>query len=247
MNLELVAPCFLMGVFGSAHCVAMCGGIAGSLSCAASSECARPRRSLALALSYNLGRVASYAAAGAFAGSVGVMVSAVFDLHALQAGLRLVAGVATLGVALFVAGLFPAFAAVERLGGPLWSIVGPIARRLLPVRTAGQAVLLGGLWGFLPCGMVYAALAIALGAGSASGGGLAMAAFGIGTLPAMVATSLVAGAVMNVARRSWVRKVAAVGLACFGILGIAMAAAQIASLRAGDHGAATCCHRPQRT
>ncbi|MDH5580221.1 MAG: sulfite exporter TauE/SafE family protein, partial [Betaproteobacteria bacterium] len=79
----------------------------------------------------------------------------------------------------------------------LWRSLQPLTGRalLLPVQLRFAA--LGALWGFLPCGLVYSALAVAATSGSAAGGALIMLAFGLGTLPAMVAATLLGTALLR--------------------------------------------------
>lgn len=75
---------------------------------------------------------------------------------------------------------------LERLGGHLWRYLRPVGLRLIPARSAGQAFGLGMVWGWLPCGLVYTALAWALASGTAAGGAVLMLGFGLGTLPALL-------------------------------------------------------------
>jgi sulfite exporter TauE/SafE len=163
-----------MGLFGSTHCVVMCGGVVGVLSgglvqLGTNARAARAR-SLRLALAYNAGRIASYAVAGAMAGAFGALVERVPPLHGAELGLRLAAGMMMVGLGLYLAGAWQRFAAIERLGVPLWRRIEPLARRLVPVRTVPSALAMGTLWGWMPCGLVYAALGLGLGTGSASSG-----------------------------------------------------------------------------
>lgn len=227
MMTTLVVSALVMGLLGGAHCVVMCGGIVGVL-CAGvpPSVRARPLGQLRLVLAYNLGRVASYAIMGGIAGALGALADRIDGLYGAQIGLRVIAGVLMLGVGLFMAGLLPRFSRIEALGAPMWRRIAPVAKRLLPVETPRAAFALGIVWGFLPCGLVYAALAIAIAAGSAPGGALAMAAFGLGTLPTLVAMGGVAGAMARLAKRTWLRRSAGIAIAVFGVVNLATAAAQ---------------------
>ena len=93
---------------------------------------------------------------------------------------------------LHLAGAGRLLARLEALGAPLWRCLQPLAARLLPARTPAQSYAAGLVWGWLPCGMVYAALAGAMFAGSAARGALAMTAFGLGTLPFLLAAGWLA-------------------------------------------------------
>jgi uncharacterized protein len=181
---------FVAGVFGSAHCVAMCGGLATALGMQRNGTLrARP-------LLYQLGRVTSYGAAGAIVGSLGAVAGFALDASKWSEVLRL-------GTALIVVliGLKIAFGphlrgpwlrAPERWGALVWRRVAPLASRL-PVQPALRALTLGLLWGWLPCGLVYSVLLAAAFAGSALAGGATMVAFGLGTLPAMLGLSYASG------------------------------------------------------
>ncbi len=185
MSLSLFAAAFLMGLLGSTHCAFMCGGVV-AMACSALPRLQRPslRAQLRHHLSYNLGRIVSYSTAGAIAGALGASIGLV---ERAQLGLRLLAGVIMIAVGLYVAGVARALRWMERAGAPLWALVAPLARRAIPVRSYAGAFRLGLLWGWLPCGMVYGALVAAVAAGSAVAGASTMLAFGLGTLPMLLA------------------------------------------------------------
>jgi sulfite exporter TauE/SafE len=243
MNGALLLSALAMGLLGSTHCVVMCGGVVGVLSGGLVQLESSGRRSntrrLRFALAYNAGRIASYAVAGTVAGTFGALVGAIPALHGAALGLRLAAGALMLGVGLYLTGVLRGFAVVERLGAPLWRRLEPTARRLLMARSTGAALGLGALWGWMPCGLVYAALAAALVAGAPAAGALVMVAFGLGTLPTLLAMSAVAARVADATRRPWVRRVAGAAIVAFGIMHVAAASAQITShdTTAGRH----CC------
>jgi len=169
-----------MGLAGSGHCSAMCGGIAGSV--AATSAGRRARLGVAL----HAGRLLAYAAAGAAAGSVGSLLGEIDLLREVLTPLRTVAGVLLVGLGVALAAGTRSFAWLDRLGAPLWRLLRPHAQRLSAPRTTLTALAFGALWGFLPCGLVYAALALAAVSGSPLRGATTMLAFGGGTLPALV-------------------------------------------------------------
>src|SRR5690606_24393006 len=136
-------------------------------------------------LAYNVGRIASYALAGAAFGYIGSRLLTLTPDARLVA--RLVAGGFMVALGLYLTGWWRLLGALERAGGRLWRHLEPIGRRFLPVDHPGKAFLVGMVWGWLPCGMVYAALAWSLTAGSALEGAALMGAFGAGTLPALLA------------------------------------------------------------
>ena len=142
--------------------------------------------------------------------------------HALL-GLRFAAGALMIAVGFYLAGWGGALRWLERAGEPVWRRVAPLARRLVPVRTPWQALALGLVWGWMPCGLVYAALAASVTSGSPLAGATTMAAFGLGTLPTLVAMGSAAALVTRLARSRRVRIAAAVVVAAFGVAQIAHA------------------------
>ena len=99
-------------------------------------------------------------------------------------------------------------ARLEGLGSGLWRRVEPLGRRLLPIRSLGQALGVGFVWAWIPCGLVYSVLIWALSAGSAAQGGLLMLAFGLGTLPTLLGLGMLAGAAARFAEQGWMRRLA---------------------------------------
>jgi hypothetical protein len=193
MNTAYVAA-FVIGLLSALHCIGMCGGILGALSFSLPAEIrAQPRRLLGYLLAINLGRIASYAAAGALFGWLGGALLAGETRVWLYDALRVLAALVMVGIGLYIGGWFPRFAAVERLGAPLWRLLEPFGRRLLPVYTPVQAVLYGAVWGWLPCGLVYSMLIGSPARAGAAGGALYMALFGAGTLPVLLTGGLLAG------------------------------------------------------
>lgn len=173
---------FLAGLFGGGHCAAMCGGIVGALS-------SQARSALRLQLAYNAGRIGSYAAAGAAAGALGGAALA-RDILPVQIGLYVAANVRLVLMGLYLAGWSSVVTRIEAPGRRLWRAISPLTRRFLPADTVPRALAVGLIWGWLPCGLTYSVLAIAvLGAGAGGGAGL-MAAFGLGTLPNILAAGL---------------------------------------------------------
>lgn len=176
---------FLIGLLGGTHCLAMCGGIVAALSAAAPGAAPAWR----LGLAYNLGRISGYAVAGAIVGGIGGLGLLLEQALPVQLGLYIAANLMLLALALYLAGFPAVLAPLERLGQRLWAKMQPLTRRYLPARTPAQALPLGLLWGFLPCGMVYSALVLALLTGSAWRGAVLMLVFGLGTLPNLLAAS----------------------------------------------------------
>lgn len=175
---------FLVGLLGAGHCVGMCGGIVGALTFSAPAG----TKAVGVQLAYNVGRLASYVAMGAMAGAVGGFVG---GLLLWQRLLQAVAALMLVAMGLYLLGATTTLAWLEKAGGRIWQRIQPLTQRFLPVRGIAQALPLGLLWGWLPCGLVYSALATALASGSAGRGAMAMLAFGLGTLPNLLLAGLV--------------------------------------------------------
>lgn len=181
----LLAAAATLGFAGSAHCVGMCGGIAAA---------GGTGSNVLQGILFNLGRLAGYALLG---GGVGALVGAALGglpVRPFAIGLRLLAALLMLllGIALLTG---RDLLSLERLGAAVWRRLRPLAGRSLALPGGFRLAVLGVLWGFLPCGLVYSAISLAAAAGSAAAGSLAMLAFGLGTLPAMLAVTLAGSAV----------------------------------------------------
>jgi len=203
----------LVGLLGGTHCVGMCGGIVGALAMGAPARCS-------LLLAYNAGRILSYAAAGAIAGALGEASIALAGQLPLRSLLYLLANLMLIALGLYLLGFSNALAFTERLGQKLWRHLQPLTRRYLPARGPLQAFPLGLLWGWLPCGLVYRALATALSSGSAAQGAGLMLAFGIGTLPNLLLAGLLAARLRAYTSRPALRMVAGVVVLGFGVWGL---------------------------
>jgi hypothetical protein len=142
-------------------------------------------------LAFNAGRVASYAAAGALAGILGGGAGALLGLwFDWQLAMQIAASVLLVLVGVHLAGVAAPLAVLESLGRPLWRRIQPLAAKFMPFDTPGRAFVAGLAWGWLPCGLVYAALALAALAGGAVAGALVMLGFGLGTLPWLLAAGV---------------------------------------------------------
>lgn len=206
---------FLVGLLGGAHCVGMCGGIVTAMSLQGGKK-----QPFVFHLGYNLGRILSYTLAGALAGLIGSAAFLSERLLPLQQGLYVLAQGVLILLGLYLAGLNRAVLVLERAGGALWSRLQPRLARLLPIRSPTQAVLAGGLWGWLPCGLVYSVLVTALASGGVQQGASLMLAFGLGTLPNLLAMGWAADRLRAIAADPRIRRVAGLTVALFGIWGL---------------------------
>ena len=177
----------LMGVFSSLHCIGMCGSIIGSLTFSLSPEIRQNKqRLLPFIFSDTAGRITSYGIAGATVGLLEVLITfPLGEAHGHRL-LQILSALIMTGAGLYIAGWFPRFAYIEKLGVHFWKKIEPYGRKLIPVKDCKHAYLFGMVWGWLPCGLVYAALALTVASGSVLQSALTMIAFGLGTLPAVM-------------------------------------------------------------
>lgn len=204
---------FVVGLLGAGHCAGMCGGIVGALSLQSPGGAA----AVVVHLAYHLGRIGSYVIAGLLAGLLG---QAAGNLLALQNVLYLLASLMLIAMGLYLLGFTQFLAPLERGGQALWQRIQPLTKRFLPVRGIAQALPLGLLWGWLPCGLVYSALTTALASGSAGQGALLMLAFGLGTLPNLLLAGLLLARFRRFAQDRAVRVVSGLLVLGYGIIGL---------------------------
>jgi len=207
------------GLLGGVHCVGMCGGIAGALAGAAQGRL--PARLAA----FNAGRIASYATAGAIAGALGGVATVLVPLHDVRVALFVAAQVMLILLGLYIAGWSGFFPRLEAAGGAFWTKLAPLRRRFVPIDSTPKALAAGALWGWVPCGMIYGMLPFALASGSPLSGAAILAAFGLGTLPALLVVGTAGLRFRAWRQHAWVRRVA-------GSLVIVVAVAGLAHLPA---------------
>ena len=257
----LLLTALTTGLMGSLHCLGMCGGISATVALAsppAGSADTHPLQPVHIALvtlpwpgrasaglststgpstaganvlAFNAGRIASYAIAGAMAGTLGGALAGlgqgwvISETMPARTVLFLFANLLIIFAGLYLMGVPQLLAPLERAGGRIWRHVSPWSRKLLPLRTPSHAALFGMLWGWIPCGLVYAMLLTAMSAGSTAGGAMTMLAFGAGTLPVMVATGWSAGRLRRWTQKPRVRLAAGIAVIAMGLFGIARAGA----------------------
>jgi hypothetical protein len=199
----------MVGFLGGVHCLGMCSGVVGTLSFNL-----RPEVQLSLwrmfpyQLAYNLGRVTSYALIGALFGWLGHTVTSLATFLPAQQALQIFAGAFMLALGLYVAGVWNGVVVVERLGSFIWKRLQPVVAKMTSVRTIPQAWLYGMVWGWLPCGLVYSMVIMAISAGGALQGAAVMIAFGLGTMPNLLLMGSFAFFFTRLSRNQRVRRVA---------------------------------------
>ncbi len=183
-ELAIVAA-LLAGFFGSTHCVSMCGAIVVLFEGGPPAEGELNlwlRRTL-----YNVGRLCFYMLLGGIAAAGGAVLTRTMGVSQGLLLLRLLAAGLVIAIGLNLLFDWRLTRFLETAGAGLWRKLSGLAKYVLPARTPGRALSVGFLWGALPCGLVYSAVAIAATSGSLAGGASIMLAFWLGTLPAMLA------------------------------------------------------------
>lgn len=213
---------FIVGFLGGVHCVGMCGGIVTALSLHKDDS----KKQMLQHIVYNIGRILSYVVMGAIVGSIGqlgliVAGKSLAPFHTLFANIMLIAlGFYMLGITKFLA-------PIENGGKVIWNKIQPIFKGLIPAKTIKQGFLVGFLWGWLPCGLVYSALATALSTGSILGGMYAMLGFGLGTLPNLLLAGFMAVKFKGFVQQKAIRVTGGLFILLLGLSGSFMALSKI--------------------
>jgi uncharacterized protein len=207
MPLEL-GLVFLLGLVSSLHCVQMCGPIVLAFSLPLNRS-----QALRAHVQYNAGRILTYAFLGALAGAAGGALGMLGRLAGLASGARVFAGSAMILAGILMIGLLPSNGLITIQNRSVTKRFAQLAgRRLL---APNGKFTLGLTLGFLPCGLVYAALLKAVDSGTALAGALTMLAFGLGTAVALLSL----GAASSFVRfPRWSNRLAAVSMLLAGAL-----------------------------
>lgn len=214
---------FLMGLASSLHCAGMCGAIGSAVLFIGSPGADAAARTRILALT-QAGRVFAYATAGGILGLFGSSLAGLFDQAAAYRVLQWAAAVTLGWIGLSTAGLVPAMLGFDRLAAPVGSALVGLAGRH-PGFGAGAPVATGILWGFMPCAMVYGALFTAMLTGTGTGGLSLMLGFGLGTVPAVMASALGLVALKDLAGRPLASRLIGLAITAFAIASVTLAPA----------------------
>ena len=230
---------FMIGLLGSVHCVGMCGGIVSAISVASAPVKRFPVAVVAdgggvlgagalhtvlRIVSYNLGRIGSYAVAGAIAGGVARSARTLAGVSSMQMGGYWVANLMLVALGLYLMGAWQGLTYLEFAGHGVWRRIQPLTKKLLPLDNSLKMLAAGGIWGWLPCGMVYSVLLTAMLSGSALSGAAVMLAFGLGTMPTLLTMGLFGARLKTWMQRRPVRVVGGLLVLAFGLLGLFRAA-----------------------
>jgi hypothetical protein len=206
--MDWIVAGLVFGFLGSVHCIGMCGPLALSLPGAQR----RRWRYVAERLLYNVGRAITYTTLGGAIGALGALVS----LSGVQQWLSI-----GIGLVMILGALVPWVSRrVSKLEQVPARFLGKVMTRIQAMYRRGgfgAMLVVGLLNGLLPCGFVYAALATSVTAGSIYTSMLFMAAFGLGTIPAMFTVSLL-GRLASATWRTRLQKLVPIGLVVVGVL-----------------------------
>lgn len=208
---------FIVGLLGGVHCVGMCGGIVGALSASIGRQ---QRAPWGRHLAYNLGRISSYTLIGGLVGAIGSATLLFNRFLPVQLALYLLANALLICLGVYLTGQTRVLAGLERFGHRLWVRVEPLGRRFIGRQRWYQALPLGFVWGFLPCGLTYSVLSTALVSGSAVRGAGLMLAFGLGTLPNLLLAGMLLVRYRGIVRSRVFRVVAGSVVIVFGVYGL---------------------------
>lgn len=207
-----VLAAFLVGLAGSAHCALMCGGISAAIGAGIG-----PQRRVPLVLAAQLGRIGSYALAGALMAALGAALLAGIASDPARRSTQLLLGLAWIAMALRLSGWWAGSPAGQALAQAFWRRLQPLTRRVWPIRSAPRALAAGALWGWLPCGMSYAMLLVAAASTNPGQAALLMLAFGLGTVPTLLIPALAVTRLQGFVLRPLARRSIAALMFAFGL------------------------------
>jgi hypothetical protein len=218
MEIITVLIAFNLGLFSTLHCLGMCGGIIGALSMGITTKKESHFINHAgYVFAYNFGRVMSYTIAGGIAGLLGGHFAAMVMPDTGHRVLQFIAAAVLVLIGLHLAGWLPKLKLIESFGYKFWQYLQPAGRNFFPVDRIYKALIIGIIWGWLPCALVYSVLLWSLASGGALNGAMLMFAFGAGTLPGMVTAGIMGNKLMELLKQAQIRIWAGIIIILFGI------------------------------
>ena len=215
---SILLTALMVGFLGGVHCLGMCGGVVGALTFSLEKKIQLSWwRMLPYQLAYNSGRIMSYMLIGALFGFLGSTLGSLATFLPAQQFLQGFAGLFMIALGLYLGGWWFGIVSIEKAGQSVWRRLSPYASKFTPVKKLHQAWLYGLVWGWLPCGLVYSMLIMALSAGGALEGSLVMLAFGLGTLPNLLLMGVFAFYFTKISRNIWVRRFAGISVMAMGV------------------------------
>ena len=213
MSPELFAA-VAIGFAGAGHCIGMCGGISAALTLGVKHD---DNKALAYSLTFNLGRILSYAIIGALVGGlIGSLANGLQLNQYLELSLYFAGGMLML-MGLAIAQIWQGVRRIEIIGKGIWALVQPFTKRLMPIQSLPQALALGLLWGWLPCGLIYSSLIWAASSADWQQSALLMLAFGVGTLPANLASGILAQQMKDLLRNKLSQRLLGLSMIILGL------------------------------
>lgn len=188
---EALLAAVLLATAGAGHCLGMCGVLSMNISFAVPEAHRNVRGLLYWHTLVNAGRISCYALLGALSGGAGAVLQQ--RLPQIMSVMMILAAAVLVLLSLHMLGRASGLQRLEALGQMLWQRVQPLMQKLLPLRSPWQALLLGAMWGFLPCGLIYSALLLATATSSPLHGALLMLVFASVTTVPVATSGIVAG------------------------------------------------------
>lgn len=215
----LLLTALVTGFLSGTHCIGMCGGISAAFSFALPAHARKGWRILAWQLAYNMGRISTYTLLGLI---VGLLAHTVLGSWVQSPWPRVIAGIFMIFLGLYLAGWSRALQKIEVVGGRFWKLIAPFRQKLLPINHPLKALLAGGFWGLLPCGLVYSMLTFSASRADPVMSAGIMLAFGLGTLPTLLVTGTAAGKLQQWLQHQRIRQLSGVFVILFGIVTLAV-------------------------
>jgi len=194
----------------------MCGGIVSALALGTAPGNSSAKNIL-VQVFYNLGRISSYTLAGLLLGWLGAITTQSFASHSLHQYLQTFSGIVMILMGLYLANWWRVLTKLEQVGSYLWRLIEPVARKFIPIQSIPKAFVVGMLWGWLPCGLVYSMLTMSLTSASPQQGALVMLSFGLGTLPNLLAMGIMATSLQRLLRQPLIKMIAGILVILFGL------------------------------
>lgn len=210
----LIISIAFAGSFG--HCIGMCGGFIVAYSSTKIDDSMNRSEQLIRHSAYNIGRVSSYAILGMVFGAIGSLFALSMQMHG---ALFIFAGIIMIITALGMFGLSKLIHVLER-GFSSNPVFKTLFSRLIKSKSIGSFFALGVMNGFFPCGFVFFFAAKAAASASIINGGLIMAAFGLATVPTLLALGQSVSFFKEIAFRQTMNRIAALAILIYGLYSI---------------------------
>lgn len=201
----------LTGILSSTHCIGMCGGVVIFLSISSNNN-------KNFYYIYNFGRIISYFTIGIVSGIIGILINDFFNKILLF--LKLISNLAIINIGIYIIYNSKTLLFLEKLGFIAWNKIYKYINLFFPIKNVLQAIIIGFIWGFIPCGIVYNVLIWTINCGSIIKSSFLMLLFGIGTLPAMLLTGHSAILYKKAINNKLIKKILGFLLIFLGVIGI---------------------------